>query len=258
MIRLTELGVGEMMELRARLRDIADQNCPFIEDAAASMADLFRSSLLDDDGRPACALVRVYKTHLFAGLDTDLQAFARGIDPAVDTINGLRCLVLLATAGDLPQWNSRLTSRGHRAIPLSSEEAVAGAPMILQLVRQLGIDVSMVLRPEPGLLLDAAERPHNVFYVADAHGSPSIPAQQNFVVPHAIKSVIGFGGLVSSGDLFATILFSRVAISPEIADLFKILGLNFKLAMMRHADKKLFKPITRPASLISPRARAES
>lgn len=243
MSRLSSFGFTDMMRLRGALRGLfveGGEPATF-EEAAQRVVALFREQLLDDAGQPACALVRIYKTHPFAELVAPLKNFARRIVPEADTLRGLRCLVLVATAGDEPAWNDRRLSRGHQAIPLTSEHAVADAPMVAQLIQQLGIEVSTVLRPDPSLLLDVRDRAQNVFFVPDALGSPYIVAQEQFVVPYSIQSVIGFGGMLASGDLVAAILFSKVRMSHEIADQFKVIGLNFKLTMLPFVRKPLFK-----------------
>ena len=58
--------------------------------------------------------------------------------------------------------------------------------------------------------------------------------------PYRIASVIGFGGLFTSGDLFATIMFSRVPINAEVADLFRVVGLNLRVAILPYSRKPLF------------------
>jgi hypothetical protein len=241
MARLERFGFSDMMNLRAAFRAAFEVDEPStMEEAAQRLAVLLRSQLVDENSQPACALVRVYKTHLFADLDPELQAFARGIDPEADRVAALRCLVLLATVGEQPAWNSRHKSRGHKAIPLTSESAVSAAPMIAQLIRQIGLDVKSVLKPERGFILDASDRAQGVFYVPSAPGSTHIPAQEEFVHRYGIRSVIGFGGLVASGDLLTAILFTKVAVTPDVADLFKVVGLNFKLALLPFTRKPLF------------------
>jgi hypothetical protein len=243
MSNLGTFGFSDMMALRGTLRNaFMDQLEPAtFEEAAQRVTSVFRDELRDSKGDPACALVRIYKTHPYAELDESLKTFARRIVPEADTLRGLRCLVLVATAGDERPWNDRRQSRGHQAIPLTSERAVADAPMVAQLIRQLGIEVSTVLQPDPSLLLDMRDRAQNVFFVPTALGSPYIVAQEAFVVPYGIESVIGFGGMLVTGDLVAAILFSKVRLSPEVADLFKVIGLNFKLAMLPFVRKPLFR-----------------
>ena len=244
MAKLSTFSFADLMDLRGKLRNVVGEEPPSFEEAAQRVVTLFRDELLDEEGKPACALVRVYKTHPFDLLPDDLKRFARTIEPDADAIPGLRCLVLMATAGDEPAWNSRQRSRSHKAIPLSSEKAVANAPMVAQLFQQLDISVAHVLRPDPGLLLDIMERSQNVFYVPVAEGSPFIVAQDDFVKPYGIQSVIGFGGMVASGDLIAAILFSKQPISAAVADHFKVVGLNFKLAMLPFIRKPLFAAAT--------------
>jgi hypothetical protein len=240
---LSRFGFREMMDCRGRIRDLFADDPPTLEAAAERAAEFFRRELVDDRGEPACALVRFFKTHPYRDLPADLQAVVRAVSPAAPSIPELRCLTLLATRGDEPAWNSRLTSRGHRAIPLMSVEMVQQAPMIAQLITQLGLPIANVVRPSRTLLLDQDQTSHNVFYVPHALGSPHIVAQEEFVVRYGIQSVLGFGGLVSSGDLFALILFSKVAISPDVADQFRVVGLNLKIAILPFARKTLFRPL---------------
>jgi hypothetical protein len=240
MYNLARFGFNEMMDCRARMRTIFDVEPQSVEEGAQRMVEFFYRGLVDDEGKPACALVRLFKTHPYRDLDEELQSFARTIVSEVDDVIDARCLVLLATEGELPEWRSRHTSSGHKAIPLTSEEMVGKAPMIAQLFKQFGVPVSAVLRPNPSLLLDATDRAYSVFHVPRALGSPYIVAQKEFVEPFGIASVLGFGGMLASGDLFATIMFTKVPVSAAVADQFKVIGLNLKLAMLPISRKPLF------------------
>jgi two-component system NtrC family sensor kinase len=229
---LSRFGVTEMMHCRSRLRGLFDQEPANVNEAAQRVVDFFYRELVDAEGAPACALVRFFKTEAYGNLPPALQEFAR-VAAGVDTLNDdVRCLTLLATNGDEPEWQSPERSRGHRAIPLTSVEMVEKAPMIAQLIKQLGLSTAAVVRPEAGLILDRQGKKHNVFYVPQALSSPHIVAQQEFVVPYRIASVIGIGGLITSGDMFATILFSKIPITSELADLFSVIGLNLKIAIL--------------------------
>lgn len=238
---LSRFGFSDMMDCRGRIRDLLADDPPTLEDAAERAVEFFHDELVDEHGRPACALVRFFKTHPYRDLPEGLQAVVRAANAYAASIPDLRCLTLLATRGDEPDWNSRLTSRGHRAIPLTSVEMVQQAPMIAQLITQLGLPIANVVRPSRALLLDQEQTAHNVFFVPRALGSPHIVAQEEFVVRYGIQSVLGFGGLLASGDLFAVILFSRVAIPPDAADQFRVVGLNLKIAILPFARKALFR-----------------
>ena len=237
---LRTFNFTEMMDCRSRLRSLfADGEPETIGEAGRRIVSFFYSEFVDDAGAPACALVRLFKTHPYADLDEDLQTFARKVAPEAATLPDVRCLTLLATDGQEAEWRSRHASRGHKAIPLISEAMVAEAPMIAQLIQQMGLRVAHVVRPDPGLLLDRGET-HNVFHVRRAQGSPYIVAQKEFVERYGIESVIGFGGLVATGDLFAAIMFSKVPVSAEVADQFKVIGLNLKMALLPFVRKPLF------------------
>lgn len=239
---LSRFGVKGMMECRGRIRDLFLDDPPTLEDAAERSLEFLRTEFVDEAGRSACALVRFFKTHPYGDLPEDLQSLVRAALPDAPPVQDLRCLTLIATRGDEPDWNSRLASRHHRVIPLMSVEMVEQAPMIAQLITGLGVPISNVVRPSPALLLGREQTAQNVFYVPRALGSPHIVAQEDFVVRYGIESVLGFGGLLASGDLFATIMFSRVAIPPSTADHFGVIGLNMKIAILRLARKPLFRP----------------
>jgi hypothetical protein len=196
--------------------------------------------LPDGEGR-ACPLVRMFVTMPYASLEGPQQEFAQAVIGGVPAKPAMKCLTLLASSGELQEWNSRHASAGHKALPLVSEQSIRRSPMIAQLISQLGVEVGTLLSPgSSDVMIDAAQRTFNVFHIPEAKGSPHIPAQDDFVVPHGIRSVIGFGGVLPPGEMFATILFSRVPIPREIADLFKTLALNIKVALLPFAGGKVF------------------
>ena len=236
---IARFGVNEMMACRGRLRSLFDEDPGSLAKAAHRVVDFFYHEFVDEHGAPASALVRFFKTERFDALDGDQQDFALQASGSSALDDHVRCLTLLATAGDEPAWNSPEQSRGHRAIPLTSIDMVEQAPMIAQLIKQLGLSVAKVIRPQADLLLDTEGRKQNVFYVPHALGSPHIVAQEEFVKPYGIASVIGLGGLITSGDMFALILFSKVPISHEVADLFGVLGLNLKIAVLPMMNRSL-------------------
>lgn len=55
--------------------------------------------------------------------------------------------------------------------------------MIRTLVNQLGLQVNMVIKPAPELLLDMEQRSYNVFHVPEVLSNPAIPALREFVIP---------------------------------------------------------------------------
>jgi hypothetical protein len=226
---LHTFGLREMLRvgLDLRRRTSTSQS---LEALAQETVRYFHDECRDDDGNRECVLVRFYKTHPFGELPADLQAFARGAMTGIP-LPTTQCLTLLATAGDEPAWNSRTASRGHQAIPLPSAQMVEQAPMIAELVRSMGLDVNAVVSPHLDLIQSLSGKTFNVFHVPEAEGSPYIPAQDEFVRRYGVRSVVGFGGILVTGDFYAVILFSRVPVSTEVADRFRNLALDLKLAI---------------------------
>lgn len=232
MYDLTRFTLSEMTACGAVLRKLGS-GAHSMEEVANRLVRYLSDHLLDTPrGAKACALVRFFKTHTYQELDPELREFARALLGDQPESPTMKCLTLLATVGDRPGWNARQHSVGHKAIPLPSESIIRTIPMISQLITQLGLEISAVLRPDPTILVDAAQKTYNVFHVPEARGSPYIPAQAEFVIPCGIRSVLGFGGMLPSGDLFAVIMFSKVQIPREVAELFKPLALSTKLAVL--------------------------
>lgn len=224
--------IRDMTECGSALRRIGAGAKTMEETAVRIVRHLYDSLIDGQTDKRACSLVRFFKTHPYRELDDELQGVAGGMLGNVSPPPDMKCLVLLATTGERHEWNSRRESKGHRSIPLPSEETVRQIPMIQNLLTQMGLTVRMVLNPDRHLLLDMEQKTYNVFYVPEALCSPYIPAQEEFVVPCGIRSVLGFGGLLPGGDVFAVIMFLNISVPMEVANLFKTLSLNVKMAVL--------------------------
>jgi len=242
MYSLTRFTLREMTECGATLRKLG-LGASSMEDVANKLVSYFYHQFRDPEtGESTLALVRFFKTHVYGELPTSLQKIADQMLGDRPHVAELKCLTLMATAGDRPEWNTRTASVGHQAIPLMSKQMVAQAPMISQLIKQLGLTIEDVIAPIPDLLIDLQDRTYNVFHVAEAQGSPYIPAQAEFVEPFQIRSVLGFGGILPSGNLMTIIFFSKLPIKRETAELFKPLALNAKLAVLPFDQGAIFAP----------------
>jgi hypothetical protein len=237
---LNRFTLRDMTECGIALRKLGSE-AKNMEEAANKMVRYIYDHFIDSQtGERACALVRFYKTHPYQQLDPQLRLFADGILGNRSKLPEMKCLTLLATVGDKPEWNSRADSAGHQAIPLPSEKVVSQIPMIAQLVKQFGLEINTILKPDPSLLLDLARTSFNVFHVPEAKGSPYVPAQEEFVIPCGIKSVLSFGGMLPSGHLFAIILFSKIPITRVTADMFKTLALSTKTTILSFTEELIF------------------
>jgi len=230
---LAKFDLNDMIECGRAVRK-AGEAASSMEEAAGEIIQLLRRTLVDGEtGEANCPLIRCFKTHPLSQLPPDLEQIAQGSLSHKRSLRpDLPCLTLLATVGDVEPWNDRRSSRGHAAIPLESVEMVERAPMIASLLRQMGLKIETALNPDSRLILDADQHTFNVFHVEQAHGNPSIPAQADFVRPYGIRSALGFGGLLPGGELFTIVMFSRVTIPRETADMFRTIALGVKLALL--------------------------
>lgn len=232
----------DMRHCAIKLRNM-DERSPSMEETADRIVRYLYENLVDRrTGKNACALVRFFKTHPYGDLSTDLQEAAQAILKGRSIIRSTKCLTLMATAGEEPYWNDRQESTGHQAIPLIDQDFVYRAPMILQLIQQFGLEVSAVIDTAPTLITKTSHKAFNVFHVAEAVGSPHIPAQEQFVRPYQVQSVLGFGGMLPSGNLFAVILFSKVPISLITAGHFKWISAYVRIAVESFDRGKVFTP----------------
>lgn len=232
MHRLDTFSVDDLIACSAAFKEVT-AGAATMEAAAQAIARYLQEHLLGADGAPACALVRFYKTQRLDQLDDELRAFAeRAAGSSAALPPNTRCLTLLGSHGVEPAWNDRRTSSEHRAIPLVSTEVVEQSPMIASLIRQLGLEVAAVVMPDAAQRIELHHQDYDVFFVPDALGSPMVPAQQGFVVPYGIHSVVGCGGVLPSGDLFALILFTRLFLDAGTADLFRTLALSVKASIV--------------------------
>lgn len=239
MFDLARFSLKEMTECGAALRKLGE-GASSLEDVGNRVVQYLYANLGDRRTEErACVLIRLFKTHPYMGLDPELQRFAAGrLERQPD--HTMKCFTLIATAGYEPEWNVRAQSKQFKAIPIEGERFVAQFPMFSQLMVQFGLDLHTLLKPGSELLLDRQEHTFNVFYVPEATGSRYIPCQKEFVVPYGVQSVLGFGSILPSGELFAVILFAKVHIARGTADLFKTLALCTKIALLPFENQAVF------------------
>lgn len=234
---LRSFELHDMLRCGLDIRQAARQASSLEAAANAVVRYLFGAFRGPESEDRHLAMVRFYKTHPYRELEPDLRLVAKAALGAAPRDEGMRCLTLLATAGLEPDWNDRHRSQSHRVIPLESVRMIHRAPMIAHLMEQMGMDVEHLVQTEASVVPDAEGRTYNIFYVDQARGSPYIPAQAEFVIPFGIESVLGFGGMVR-GEMFAVVMFSRVAIPPAAANRFRNIALEVKAAL--HPIERVF------------------
>lgn len=190
----------------------------------------------------AAVLVRFFYTLRYNQLEPSLQ------EKVVETLGYKpdetdKCLTLLGTAGEKDEWQHRRRSRHHQAIPLLSPEMVLQLPMISRLLTQVGVEISTLFRGDLGrdkLFLDPEKWDYNVFYVPEARSSPYIPAQDDFVIPNNIRSVVGFGSSLPTGEVYVVIMFFRVHVPHTLAYAFHTLALSTTIAVLSVPADEIF------------------
>lgn len=228
---VTEFTIGAMLRSGIAIRR-AVRAATSLEGAADVVVRyLYDHCVSAHTGERSCALVRFYKTHRYGALEPALRRFADERLGDLPPRDDMRCLALLATVGDEEAWSARRRSRDHQVIPLPSAEAVRDAPMIRRLIEELGMELESVVATDAPVARANNARTYDVFHVEEAHGSAFIPAQREFVERYGIASVVGFGGLLRSGELFAVILFSRQPIPVASATRFRTLALDVRSAL---------------------------
>lgn len=237
---LANLTWKDFQQIQSELRGLQEQPSS-LEQAANAVVRFFYDRLVNPvNGERSCALVRCFKTFRYADLPDDLQEVARRSAFNQRISAETQMLTLLGTAGDHPDWNDRRRSNHHRAIPLASEEMVRQSPMIAQMIQQFGLDIGEIVRPDKTFPVYAEKRDFGVFHVQDAVGSPFVPAQNGFVLQYGIRSILGFGSLLASGDLFLMLLFAKVEISAERAQMLRKLSLAVKLHLLGPYNRHRF------------------
>ena len=228
---LGHFSLVDMLQCGRAVRQAAASS-KSMEDAARAVVNYFYEECVTAASEPhRCVLIRFYKTVRYVELDSDRQEFARGLFGSGTPRPDMKCLTLLATIGEEPEWRDPRQSVGHRAVPLPSVQMVEQAPMISQLIKEMGLEIRDVLAPDPTFIHQSAGKTYNVFHVPVAAGSPYIPAQAGFVEKYGVQSVVGFGGLLGDGELFAVIMFSRDPIPVDSAARFRNIALDVKAAI---------------------------
>ena len=237
---VTDFTVGAMLRAGIAIRR-AVRAAETLEDAADIITRYLYDHCVTGSGDRSCALVRFYKTHRYADLEPGLQQFAEAQLGGATAAPDMRCLTLFGTTGDEPDWNSRHTSQGHRTIALLSAESVRAAPMIIRLIEELGVDIESLVSSAEPRVRGSDPRTYDVFHVERARGNPHIPAQREFVERYGIESVVGFGGLLRSGELFAVILFSRDTIPGRSATRFRTIALDVRSSLFSFEESRTWR-----------------
>jgi hypothetical protein len=194
---------------------------------------------------PACASVRCYMTQPYGNLTADRQTRARHAIGSGFIADEMKCLSLVASAGDQSAGQSAPWS-GERAagpVPLASPRFVAERPLIAQLLHQLGFPLGGVVVPDPAVLRVPEGKNYGVVHVEHARESPYVPPDNEFVdgalAGGNVCSVLGFGGVLARGDALLVMMDVRVPVPADSAENFRTVALDVT-ALFRSYEGRVF------------------
>ncbi len=236
MYDLLNFTVADMVTFSKKLRNVGD-NAESMEEVSGKIVRHIYENIFTNEKERPLALVRLFVSIPIGELPSNLQVFAENILGHKAISPKMKCLTLMGTTGAHKAWNMCNTSLGHQAIPLESEAIVNSFPMVSGLITQFGMRINKILKPDLSSMMYDNLKTYNIFHVLEAKNSPLFPAQQEFIIPEKIRSVIAFGGLLPSGNLFTVIAFSRVVIPRKVVDMFRPLTLSIKAAILPYENK---------------------
>lgn len=185
------------------------------EEASQRIVESLYQSFVDE--RPYLSLVRIYRLCAYDELAPELQSMTTEDTPYVMALTG--------TYGEEEAWCNRHYSQGHKLIPVKPSTVRSQIPMFEKmLVDSMGVDLDVLY--ETGDPVAATKGGlSGLFHVPVAEHSPVIPAQEGFVIPYGIESVVGFGGIMagtaSRYTMYVLYAFSKQPINYEAAARFQ-------------------------------------
>ena len=179
-------------------------------------------------------LARFFKSCAYGVLPDDIRNYIHNKESKRNLISGNKYLTLLGSFGELDNWKNRNLSENYKAFPIHDEHMLDKFPMLSAVFDQIGLNLSHLKQTDKSILIKDCHRQYGVFCVENAEGSNLIPKQAEFVRPYSVKSIFGFGGIYSTSNVYAVIIFSRERFSRKDAQLFLSLNPAIKQITLAH------------------------
>jgi hypothetical protein len=199
------------------------------EVAAQTLVETLYETFTDEEGQSMFALVRVFRLCKVEELPPEQKQA-----PSEDS----HFLCLMGTKGDEDAWSNRLKSVGHRVIPPKAFDT----PMLKAVFEQINLPrISEINSNSEQGFLQQTIMTNRYFHVETALNSPYIVAQEEFVKPYKIASVIGVGSIFPSRAFMFCLAFSKKPIDSANAQKYVNIT-NFITTLMSIYDgrKKLW------------------
>jgi hypothetical protein len=208
------------------------------EDTCQKLAESIYRIFSDSKGKSEFALCRIFKSCSFDDFPSELKKYVCD-NVQKKRFHDIKYLTLLGTFGDKNDWRSITKSKSHRVIPLSDHQSFQQRPLMSALFGQIGFNIP---QPQDSGALEISkieDQNFGYFLVKEAEGNPLILDQDGFVIPFGIKSIFGFGGMFSTGNIFTAMMFSKKCISIEKAGFLNGLASAFKFVQIESELKGL-------------------
>ena len=232
-ISFNQLSIAKIIELSKHIKEKCI-NLSSFEEVAQELMEIFYSSCVIEDGRSPYVLVRFFKSCAYDKLPDDIRDYIHNKESKGDFISGSKYLTLLGSYGELDNWRNRNLSQNYKAFPIHDEHMLDKFPMLSAVFDQIGLNLSHLKQSDKSILINDYHKQYGVFCVENAEGSKLIPKQAEFVKPYSVKSVFGFGGLYSTSNVYAVLVFSRERFSRKDAQLFLSLNPAIKQVTLAH------------------------
>ncbi len=237
MYDLERFTLKDMTLCGAVLRKLG-QGCNSLEELAQRTVEhLFLNLGYGGKTNKACALVQFYVTLPYGELGVELQRVVHS-ETDITIITETPCLTMLGSIGTKTEWCRREANKTYEVLALPDPVLVESCPVVAQLVARFDLPGAFSVPYDPDVFLEEPGRSYDVLYIPDANAEPGILGEQHeFMTANGIKSIVGFGGLLPTRNLFAIIVYSKVPIALQTARAFRPFALNTKIALLPFDDE---------------------
>lgn len=232
MATLREFSVDDLEDMGRDIRGMGAEAATMAE-AAAEISGYLYEHLLDEQGEPACVMVRIYASQPFKVLPPHLQRVAA--DVADDLTEDGACLVTLASngstelpAGSLPE---------EYVLPFT-DSVFRDIPFMPVLLERLGLDRASALDPRRAVEIRLQHRTFNAYVGRDLADDVELlpnPIHRQVVRERGIKTVVGLGGVLPTGGFLMVMIQSTDDVPDRVVQLLQPLAVAIKAALIPHS-----------------------
>jgi len=236
MSRIASYSVEDVSALRSRVEEELKDFESF-QPASQKFIDILYEDLI-----ASAVLFRVFATVELEKLPAKEKDFVLDLARVRGFLSELQpetlVVTLLGSRGKRPQWNHRLRSERHLAIPLTSASFIKTIPMVSRLMGDMGTGLDWVQKQERNMIVTSMGRMARVLYVEDAletrtgDGFDVIP-DRSFVTENRVRTVLGLGGAYLNGTIVAVVLFTSELVPQDRVEKLMPVMHGFKIATMK-------------------------